>query len=260
MGGILNEKDIMQLITQDYSWEQVLYKIIAWEGLDPWDLDISKLSGSFVQHVEKMEELDFKVPAKYVIIAAVLLRMKSEHLHFIDWLTNPQEEAVEEPGGDIEQAGREIDDLSVNPITVPPMRYARRKITANELVFALRKVLSMQEKRKIKHLRARKQIRVTEDRIAERISELYERINKLLSKINQDEIRFSEIVKKWERGEIIQTFVPLIYLDNERRVQCRQQELFQEIFVSHPPPETKAGAAKKAASQGERVRRLIPVN
>ena len=123
----MKENDIMQLITKDYSWEQVLYNIIAWEGLDPWDLDISKLSEAFMGHVEGLEELDFKIPAKYVIIAAVLLRMKSEHLHFIDWLTNPEEDAVDEGGGEIEQgAARDVSELEVNPITVPPMRYAQR--------------------------------------------------------------------------------------------------------------------------------------
>ncbi len=252
----MKEKDIMQLITQDYSWEQVLYRIIAWEGLDPWDLDIGKLSGAFVAYIGKLEELDFKVPAKYVIIAAVLLRMKSEHLHFIDWLTRP-EEGVEEAGGEVEQGPQEPGTLEVSPITVPPVRYARRKIMANELVLALRKVLSTQEKRQTRRMKARKQIKVSDYNITERIAKVYERINELLSKIKQDEVRFSEIVNKWERGEIIDTFVPMIYLDNEKKIACRQDEPFQEIFISHPAPEAKPGLSSKA-TMGERMRRLVP--
>jgi segregation and condensation protein A len=252
----MKEKEIMQLITKDYSWEQVLYKIIAWEGLDPWDLDIGKLSGAFIQHMDGLEQLDFKIPAKYVIIAAVLLRMKSDHLHFIDWLTNPQEEAVEDVGGEIEQGAQAPGDLEINPITVPPIRYARRKITANELVFALRKVLTMQEKRQVRHAKARGQINIVENNITERISKLYERINHLLNKIKQDEIKFSEIVDKWDRGEVIEKFVPLLHLDHENKLACRQDELFQEIFVSHPPEEAKP--LSKKASQGEKMRRLVP--
>jgi chromatin segregation and condensation protein Rec8/ScpA/Scc1 (kleisin family) len=253
---VLKESGIMKLITQDYSWEQVLYKIIAWEGLDPWDLDIGKLSGSFVQHIEDMEELDFKVPAKYIIIAAVLLRMKSEHLHFIDWLTNP-EAGVEEVGGEIEQGHRGPDSIEVNPITVPPVRYARRKVMANELVMALRKVLNAQEKRQARHVRARKQIKVSEDNITERISQIYDRISALLAKIEEDEVKFSSIVNKWERKEIIDAFVPMIYLDNEKKISCRQEEMFKDIFVSHPP-EGAVREAKRNLTQGERIRRLVP--
>jgi segregation and condensation protein A len=254
----MKETDIMQLITKDYSWEQVLYKIIAWEGLDPWDLDITKLSGAFLEQVEKMTELDFKIPAKYVIIAAVLLRMKSDHLHFIDWLTSPEEDAVEEAGGEIEQSGqRDLSTLEVNPITMPPVRYAKRKITANELVFALRKVLTMQEKRQVRHEKARKEIKIDDNNISERISNLYERINGLLAKIKQDEIAFSKIIEKQGREHMIDTFIPLIYLDHERRVKCRQDDFFHEIFVSHPPPEPKS-EAERAKSEGAKARRLVP--
>jgi len=256
----MKEKDVMKLITGDYSWEQILYKIIAWEGLDPWDLDIGELSGAFIEHIENLEDMDFKIPAKYVIIAAVLLRMKSDHLHFIDWLTSPQEEdGIDAVGDEIEQAGQDPSSIDVSPITVPPVRYAKRKITANELVFALKKVLSMQERRENRHVRARKQIKIGEKNIAERIAKVYERINDLLSKIKHDEVKFSEITNKWERGEVVDTFVPLIYLDNEKRIKCRQEEFFKEIFVSHPPPEPKAAKPGDVKSEGARARRLVAV-
>ena len=82
----------MELITSEYSWEQIIYKVIAWEGMDPWDLDITLLSKSFMAYITKMEELDFKVPAKYIIIAAVLLRMKSDHLDFIEQLVYDEQD------------------------------------------------------------------------------------------------------------------------------------------------------------------------
>ena len=255
----MEEKDIMELITQDFSWEQVLYKVIAWEGLDPWDLDISKLSSSFIEYAEKLEEFDFKVPAKYVIIAAVLLRMKSEHMHFIDWLTKPDEGVEDVSGGEIEAGNHfDIPDIKANPITMPPVRYARRKIMADELVLALRKVLKSQEKRETKHIRARGQIKIEDYNITERISSLHKRITDLLSKIDEDEIKFSQITNKWERKDIINTFIPLIFLHHENKIACRQEELFDEIFVSHPPPETVRERGTGKSSAGGRMRRLVP--
>jgi len=257
----MKEKDIMHLITQDYSWEQVLYDVIAWEGIDPWDLDITKLSGSFVQYIGRMDMLDFKVPAKYVIIAAVLLRMKSDHLNFIDWLTNP-EQPVEEMGGEIDQ-GAELPKLDVNPITVPPIRHARRKVTANELVLALRRVLSMQERRREVSIKARGEIRINQESITEKISELYQRINSIMEKMRKEEIMFSNVVGKWGRSEVVDTFVPLVYLDHEKKVSCRQEEMFKEIFISRYRPgavqeEPEQAAAAAAPSEGRRARRLVP--
>ncbi|MFH1294749.1 MAG: segregation/condensation protein A, partial [Candidatus Aenigmatarchaeota archaeon] len=83
MGGV-TEKTIMDLIVSDYPWEQVIYKIICEEAMDPWDLDLTKLTEVFVDVLAKMKKLDFRIPAKYIIIAAVLLKMKSDHLDFID--------------------------------------------------------------------------------------------------------------------------------------------------------------------------------
>ena len=150
-----------------------------------------------------------------------------------------------------------MSEIEVNPITMPPVRYAKRKITANELVFALRKVLKMQEKRQVRHEKARKQIRIEDNNINERIANLYERINGLLAKIKQEEIAFSAILQKQERGEMIDTFIPLVYLDHEKKVKCRQEDFFHEIFVSHPPPEQE-GNQEAGKSEGARARRLVP--
>lgn len=115
----------------------------------------------------------------------------------------------------------------------------------------------MQEKRHVRHAKARKLIKISDANINERIAAVYERINKMLNQIKQNEIKFSNIVSKWERKDIIDTFVPLIYLDNENRVQCRQEEPFEEIFVSRPVPE-KHKPENKTPSEGERMRRLVP--
>ena len=254
----MKEKDIIGLITKDYSWEQVLYKIIAWEGLDPWDLDIVKLSSVFLDCLEKTEQVDFKVPAKYVVIASVLLRMKSEHLHFIDWLTNP-EEGIEEVGGEIDsqQDSGPPENFEVNPITVPPGRQVKRKITANELVLALRKVLNTQEKRTVTNKKARKLIKIEDSNIEERIAKLHERINLMLDKIKEEELRFSEVVDEWKRESIIENFIPLIYLDNEKKIKCRQEDLFKEIFIKRHFPEDSPKS--RAKTYGQKMRRMVPV-
>jgi segregation and condensation protein A len=242
------EEKIMGFITSDYSWEQVIYKVVAWEGLDPWNLDLVKLSDSFMAYVLKLKEMDFKVPAKYVIISAVLLRMKSDHLQYLGDLVEDSfaMDAVED---DLEShiesgTGDDLDELPdsngingfvVNPITVPPKRQPRRKVVVDDLVSALRRVLRAETRRDRRRKRQREKIEVKDDNITRRISLLYHRINDILGRINKEEVEFSKLVDKWEKQEVVDTFLPLVFLDHERKVQATQEEIFEEILVRRGP-------------------------
>jgi segregation and condensation protein A len=230
-------KEIVGLMHSEQSWEQIIYKVIAWEGLDPWDLDIKALSDSFVEYVMKMEELDFKIPAKYVMIAAVLLRMKSDNLTLLKYFSedNYVQFGQENPEGVeadvIDNMDNGILNFEVNPITVPQKRMPQRKIMVNELVLALRKVLDSQDRRIQRDVKARDMIKLREDNITKRIGKLYDKINGILGRIKKDEVKFSKLVDKWEKQEVINTFLPLIYLESEKKVECRQEEFFEEIFI-----------------------------
>jgi segregation and condensation protein A len=240
-----HEDKIMGFITSDYSWEQVIYKVVAWEGLDPWNLDLVKLSNSFVAYIVKLKEMDFKVPAKYVIISAVLLRMKSDHLQYLGDLVEDSfsmdivEDELEshiESGDidDLQESGTDINGINgfaVNPITVPPKRQPRRKIVVDDLVSALRRVMRAETRRERRRKRHRERIDVKEDNITRRVSALYHKINEILGRIDKDEVEFSKLVEKWERQEVVDTFLPLVFLDHDKKVEATQQEFFEEIYV-----------------------------
>jgi len=234
----MKTENIMNLITSECSWEQIIYKIIAWEGLDPWDLDIKALSDSFVKYITKMDQLDFKVPAKYVVIAAVLLRMKSDHLEFLEFLQDmdgPQEELDSEIEVSENSSLENEDEFQINPITIPPKRRPVRKIMVTELISALRKTLETSERRRVKTIRRKGQIELRDQNIVNRISHIYERIDQLLSKIKKSknrQIKFSELVDNWNRKNIIDTFLPLVFLDNDKKVRCQQEKMFDDILIS----------------------------
>ena len=239
------EEKIMGFITSDYSWEQVIYKVVAWEGLDPWNLDLIKLSDSFMEYVLKLKEMDFKVPAKYAIISAVLLRMKSDHLQYLgdlveenfsmdavedDLESHIESSLMEEHDDELSDSNR-INGFTVNPITVPPKRQPRRKIVVDDLVSALRRVLRADTRRERRKKRHKEKIDVKDDNITRRISLLYHRINDILGKISKEEVEFSSLVGKWERQEVVNPFLPLVFLDHERRVSATQKEMFEEILI-----------------------------
>lgn len=234
----MDEKKIMELITSEYSWEQVIYKIIAWEGLDPWNLSLQVLSDSFVSYLVKIKELDFKVPAKYLIIAAVLLRMKSDHLQYIgDVVSGYMNEAGEAGDGVQEAAADDLNGLGeqekfeITPVTVPPKRHPRRKIMITELITALRAVLKTEKKRERKKEKRRGKIVIDEDKTIRRIDELYKKINEIMKNLKADQLKFSELIGKGKRDDIIDTFIPAVYLDHAKKIDMQQKDMFDEIYI-----------------------------
>ena len=220
----MNESDIMRMIVSDQSWEQIIQEVITSESMDPWDLDVCRLSEKFSGYIGKLETMDFKVPAKYVIIASVLLRMKSDDLQILDFGREPEDDF--EP----QMPGAAIERVDVNPLTMPPRRMVHRKIVVEELISALRRVLDTQDRRETRS-NVMPSIEISNVDIEERINSLYGKINGLMSHMNGGELKFTDVVPKWERAHIVETFLPLMHLDNERKVQCRQDEYFKDIFI-----------------------------
>jgi len=223
----------MELITSEYSWEQALYKIIAWEGLDPWDLDIKVLSETFVSYMAKIEKMDFKIPAKYVIIAAVLLRMKSDHLDFLEaMLALPEEENGAESEMTTVQSDEGLtEEFELNPISAPNKRQPMRRVVLLDLILALRKVMRAQDKRERKKTFRTQQIRFKEHNISKKIDILYSKINEVLKRIKDDKVTFSQVVTEWNRKDVVDCFIPMVYLDHQKKIECTQKEPFQEIVI-----------------------------
>jgi len=231
----MDEKKIMELITSEYSWEQVIYKIIAWEGLDPWNLDLKILSESFVNYLVKVKELDFKVPAKYLIIAAVLLRMKSDHLQYIGDVVSgymKEDEVSDVAVEDVALDGIDgVEKFEVTPVTVPPKRHPRRKVMITELIAALRSVLRTERRRERKGAKRRGRIVIEEDKITQRIDILYKKINEIMKRLKTSEVKFSNLVGEWKREEVINTFLPVVYLDHAKKIDMQQKVIFDEIYI-----------------------------
>lgn len=229
------EKEILELLPKENSWEQIIYQVVAMNNIDPWNIDLNVLSKGFADHIMNVEELDFRVSAKWVIIAAVLLRMKSDYIKIMKMDREPAEDEFMDlddlEDTELGEIDTDVHADDVDPIEVSPKRKPIRMITITELVDSLKRVLASEKRRDLKIRKARGKISIKTDDIAVRIENLYSKISSMLNGMKDNKVAFSSIVDKWERERIIDHFMPLMHLENDRKVRCTQKEMFDEIMI-----------------------------
>ncbi|MEM5806995.1 MAG: ScpA family protein [Candidatus Aenigmatarchaeota archaeon] len=228
----LTEQDLLKTVMESESWEDVIYNIVSIEGLDPWDIDIVKLADSFLRYIENIKMLDFRIPAKIVFVAAILLKLKTETLF-------PKEKEEEEsviPEINEDEFKELREKLQQIKLTPPLERMPTRTVTLDELVEALRKAMKVKERKEYRrHALGKKvanHINVSEEDIEKRIENLLKEIEDLTKLLKKEKVEFSRLVDKWEREEIVKHFLPLLYLANRGDVTAEQEEFFKEIYVS----------------------------
>ncbi len=228
----MEEQNLLEMILKEESWEELIYNIVSYEGLDPWDIDIIKLTNSFLKYIEGFKTLDFRIPAKVVLVAAILLKLKS------DILSPLRVEGTEYYPVDMkmldqyEQIRLEMENMELKR---PMERHVKRKVTMDELIDALRKAMKVKQKKEHVRRKLGRRIRAEigeEEDIELRIKNLLSNIDVLLTKLKSDKVMFSKIVSKWERGEIVRYFMPLLYLSSRGKVSTEQKKFFKEILIS----------------------------
>lgn len=222
------EENILQLILEKESWEEVIYHIVSIENLDPWNIDLVKLTDKFIEYIEKVEELDFRIPAKIVFVAVVLLRLKADYLSIFE-----EEESIEEMAKE-----KPFVDLGIDPnlieLGVPIKRIPKRQVTLDELINALRKALAVKERREERKLLWRRRVaaQISEEDISKRIEHILKEIDEAIEKSKREKVGFREIVEEWKREKIVEHFVPLLHLEQDRKVKTEQEDWFKEIWIS----------------------------
>ncbi|MEM7825838.1 MAG: segregation/condensation protein A, partial [Candidatus Aenigmatarchaeota archaeon] len=182
------EENILDLILKKESWEEVIYHIVSIENLNPWDIDLVKLAESFLRYIQKIQELDFRIPAKIVFVAAVLLRLKADYLSLFE-----EEETVEEVA-----KAQPFVDLGIDPnlvqLGLPMKRIPKRQVTLEELIDALRKALAVRERKIQRRImwRARIQAQISEEDITKKINHVMNEIDELMQKLKANKIKFSQ--------------------------------------------------------------------
>jgi len=219
------EENILKIVIEKESWEEIIYYIVNIEKMDPWNIDLVKLTDGFVKFLHAAKELDFRIPAKVIFVAAILLRLKSNYLSIFE------EEEIEE-GEEKPMVYEEPPELVA--LGIPLKRVPKRQITLEELVAALRKAISVREKKETRRANIQQELQAKikeEEDIEKRLEKLMFEIDRLIRKLNKSRVEFKQIVRKWNRSDIIYNFVPLLHLEQKEKITTEQDDWFKEIFI-----------------------------
>ncbi len=234
----IKQEQIHDIIySREIGWQEIIYDLINTEQLDPWDINITILTNSYLKKIQEMEEADFFISSKVLLAAALLLRIKSEillnkYIKSIDEILfgKKQEKKYETERIELDE---EIPEL----IPKSPMpRF--KKVTLQELIQALDKAITTENRRIRKEIINKNALREAsislpkkKISIKDRIKEIYNKLfNHFQENKKQKKVTFTDFVGKDKEAKVV-SFSPLLHLETQKKVFLEQQNHFDEIHI-----------------------------
>lgn len=214
---MVSEAKVIQTIVLGSDWQDVLTTLIQEEEMDPADVDLIKLTDAFVVYIERLKKFDFRIPARFVLVAAILLRMKCELL-----LEEEEKKAV---------AQKDVEPLNIEnipPLAPPLVRKPTRKVTLEDLISALNKAFAFKERKEVKQIRMRHAV----EKLIEKEEDIEDQIRRIHNEIySKRSLDFSDLVPVWKRVPIIKAFIPVLHLIQRNEIEAEQEGMFKEIHI-----------------------------
>jgi segregation and condensation protein A len=246
------QTQILDLIVSkdDVSWKAIIFDLIATEQMDPWDINISQIAAKFIVQVRKLQEMDFRIGGKVVLASAVLLKLKAERLRDeelaqLDAIIRSADEPVDLGLEEFQELEQPMFAPGERPTLIPRTPQPRkRKVSVYDLVEALEKALEMDARRPVKTV-ARTLDTIDPPThhidISLVIREVYQRVfgHYEVDK-NDSTLMFHHITQSKDPRDLVMAFIPLLHLENARKVDMEQPDHFGPISIHlidrTPPP------------------------
>jgi segregation and condensation protein A len=224
------------LFNRELGWQEIIYDLINTEQLDPWDIDIIILTNKYLEKIREFEETDFFVSSKVLLAASLLLRIKSEillnqYVKSIDDILFGKKEQIRIPLERIE-LDEEIPEL-ISRSPLPRLK----KVTLKELMESLNKAIITENRRIKKEIVSKNTLRESsfslpkrKFSIKDKITEIYRNLNDLFKERTEKKIPYSEFIKE-NREEKVISFLPLLYLEQDKKVWLDQKIPFDEVHI-----------------------------
>jgi len=231
------QDDIVKILlnSDDISWKDLLIQLVQQEDMDPWNIDMHIVTDKFIEVVHNMHEADMKVSGKLVLAAALLLKIKSQHyvendMTAIDAIL---QDDVEEYYEDYFEDAVEQTKEKVSTQLIPRTPQARtRKVSIYDLVNALQKAM-VSKKKQLTTKMPDRTYELPNDPV-----DITEVIEQTLYKIShyhkqKTKVTFSKLLPPQpDKLDKVYTFIPLLHLENERKIDTVQPKHFDDITIA----------------------------
>jgi len=228
--------------SDEITWQNMIYDIVSSENMDPWDIDVSMLAQKFLEKLNKLKDMDLKISGKVLLAAAILLRVKSyrfmeEDINALDTLIASANEP--EHDGDLFDEMMEYEEgalsLEGRPRIYPRTPQPRkRKVSVFDLVNALEKALEVYERRPPK-MKSYPEVKIPEKTldISRVIKDVYAKIVRHFKSKGKEapKLTFNLLLPENTKEDKVFTFIPLLHLDNQRKIDLIQEYHHGEIFI-----------------------------
>ncbi|MCX6674910.1 MAG: ScpA family protein [Methanothrix sp.] len=208
---------------------EVLVELAKRGDIDPWDIDIARATEKFLDYIDSLEKRDLRIPARTLLYASILLRLKS------DSMEGQKEEDPEVEAEVLESAEVEEFDALPRP---PVRRHTKRPVTLDELISELKKA-EMVGRRKAMRDRwpttEEKALDLSHDEgIEDRIKALGPILDDMF--MTSKKVSFLDINSRNSESEDgVTNYVSLLFMAHRRQVWLDQEEIFGDLFVRRHP-------------------------
>ena len=225
------------LFNRELGWQEIIYDLINTEQLDAWDIDIIVLADKYLEKTRKMEEADFFISSKVLLAASLFLRIKSEillnkYIKSIDEILFGKKEEKKTVLERIE-LDEEIPELILRS---PIPRF--KKVTLKELIESLNRAITTENRRIKKEIMNKNALRPSSFPLPKRKFNVKNKIKEIYSKLfvhledeeKKKKVSFNELIGENKEEKII-SFLPLLHLENQKKIWLEQETHFDEIYI-----------------------------
>lgn len=235
----MQDKIYDMLIKEDeITWQTIIQDLIKSEEMNPWDIDITLLTKRYLNTLKQLKEANFFISGKVLLAAAILLKIKTnklvnEDFAKFDLILNPPEE-IEDLMEDYGYQKLNDEIIKEKPkLTIKTPLPRKRKVSLDDLMDALKKALEVNQRRVRRKLDAQKvDVTIPEKKvdITALIKDVYDKIINFF-KTKKEVLTFTKLVPSERKEDKILTFIPLLHLDNQNKIDLKQEEHFGDISI-----------------------------
>jgi len=244
-------KSIYKMILEgdDIRWQTVIYELIRSGKVNPWDIDVSSLAREYIKILKNLKRMNFNLSGKVILAASIMLKIKTRELGLTSFMehTDPEwigygaeevQEALTQDEIEEEQAIAAAANQYGTPQLVHKIPTGRtRPVTVFELMKALKKAINVQERREVRQVtrveaaKPQKHTLPKKVDIYKKIHRVHGKLKELTHSLKSDRVGFEQICRSGGKKDKVWTFVPLLHLTNDGKVDLHQEMPFGKIFV-----------------------------